>query len=59
MAEQMTKIDVDVDSRALLKQLAAENHVSMLQMFRTVIRDAWTNRPRGRMPGGEKHEHSR
>lgn len=59
MAEQMTKIDVDVDSRALLKGLAQENHVSMAAMFKVVVREAWEMRPESRRTGGKTHEHSR
>ena len=59
MAEQTMSVEVDVDSRALLKGLAQENHVSMAQMFRVIVREAWEMRPESRRTGGKTHEHSR
>ena len=48
MAEPTEKIEVDEDSRLLLRQLAVESKVSMLVMFRVIVREAWERRPEGR-----------
>ncbi len=41
---EITHTKIDVDSRALLKQMAAENRISMIEQLKEMVREAWNRR---------------